>query len=188
MNTPQRMYAGVDINTRRTDHHLYLAQEENKHLKRARNVGKKDCQQCGFCCLKQPCVPTPYEFARIADYLKTTPRELAENYAVVNECKDGFYILWARETQTDVLGQCLPYYRTFDKGYCMFFNKNDHTCEIHPVRPRTAQETECWKNRQPSYGAAWTTEQIRSLLPGFNPNSGDLYVVNSEGAVNLLRV
>jgi len=187
MNNPLRMRAGVDINIRRTEAFAYLAEEEKKHTKRARNNGKKSCQRCGFCCLKQPCVPTPSEFNAVADYLNITPRELASKYAVVNEEKGGFYLLWARETQTDLLGQCLPYYRTFDRGYCIFFNKENHACKIHEVRPKMAKDTECWR-KTTAYEPHWTTEQIKAVLPDFNPDKADLYVVNKDGTVSLLHL
>jgi Fe-S-cluster containining protein len=182
------MHAGVDINTRIKDYNAYLAEEEKKHSQRARNNGLKSCQRCGFCCLKQPCVPSSSEFSAVADYLNTPPKELASKYAVINEEKNGFYLLWARETQIDITGQCLPYYRTYDRGYCIFFNKEDHTCKIHKVRPKTAKDTKCWKNKITECEAIWSTEQINSVLPGFNPNSGDLYVVNKNGTVSLLRI
>ncbi len=188
MNNPIRMHGGVDINTRRTHHSAYMAEEDKKHANRARNNGQKSCQCCGFCCLKQPCVPSPGEFNAVADYLNITPRELATKYSVVNEEKNGFYLLWARETQTDVLGQLLPYYRTYDRGYCVFFNKENHACKIHKVRPKTAKETKCWQKEVTKCDAIWTTEQIRALLPDFNPDGGGLYVVNQNGTVSLLRI
>ena len=188
MNNPLRMRGGIDIDTRRAEHDAYMAEEEKKHSQRARNNGQKSCQLCGFCCLKQPCVPAPGEFNAVAEYLDITPAELASSYAVVNEEKEGFYLLWARETQADLLGQCLPYYRTYDRGYCVFFNKEAHTCRIHQVRPKTAKETKCWRDKITPCTAIWTVEQIQSVLPHFNPDSGDLYVVNKNGTVSLLRI
>ena len=188
MNSPLRMHAGIDINTRRMEAQAYLAEEEKKHSQRARNNGRKSCQRCGFCCLSQPCVPTPSEFNATADYLNITPRELARKYTVVNEEKDGFYLLWARETQTDILGQWLPYYRTYDRGYCIFFNKENHACKIHEVRPKIAKDTKCWKEKITPRKAIWTMEQIKAMLPDFNPNGGDLYVANKNGTISLLRI
>jgi Fe-S-cluster containining protein len=182
------MFGGVDVSIRRAEHRAFMAEEEEKHHDRARNNGLKSCQRCGFCCLKQPCVPSPGEFNAVADYLGITPRELASEYAVVNEEKNGFYLLWARETQMDIVGRALPYYRTYDRGYCVFFDKENHACKIHQARPKTAKDTKCWKDKTGPSGVHWSTDQIKALLPDFNPNAGDLYVVNRNGTVSLLRI
>ena len=79
------MRGDIDIITLRTELPAYLAEEERKHSERARNNGQKSCQRCGFCCLKQPCTPTPSEFSAVADYLNITPKELASKYTVVTE-------------------------------------------------------------------------------------------------------
>jgi Fe-S-cluster containining protein len=183
MNNPQSIPEGIDIETLRAEASKYLTSENRRHIRRAKNSGRKNCQRCGFCCLAQPCVPRPDEFTSIADYLNITPQELASKYAVINECKDGFYLLWARETQTDMLGQYIPYYRTYDRGYCIFFNKKNHGCLIHEVRPISAKDTKCWKRKIKERKLTWTTEQIRAVLPDFNLNIGELSVVSESGEV-----
>jgi Fe-S-cluster containining protein len=183
MNNPQSIPEGIDIETLRAEASKYLTSENGRHIRRAKNSGRKNCQRCGFCCLAQPCVPRPDEFTSIADYLNITPQELASKYAVINECKDGFYLLWARETQTDMLGQYIPYYRTYDKGYCIFFNKKNHGCRIHEVRPISAKDTKCWKRKIKERKLTWTTEQIKAVLPDFNLNIGELPVVSESGEV-----
>lgn len=184
MNNPLYVPEGIDIDTLRAEASKYLTRENNKHTSRAKNRGRKNCQRCGFCCLTQPCVPAPDEFKAIADYLNITPQELASKYTVVNECRDGFYLLWARETQIDMLGQYIPYYRTYDRGYCIFFNKRNHSCRIHEVRPRSAKDTKCWKKKIKERKLTWTSEQIKAVLPDFNLNIGELLVVNESGKIS----
>jgi len=188
MNNPQRIIAGIGINTLRAGINAYLVEENRKHINRARNNGRKSCQRCGFCCLKQPCVPSPSEFNAVADYLNITPMELASKYAVVNEAKEGFYLLWARETQTDLLGQYLPYYRTYDRGYCIFFNKKNHGCLIHEVRPKSAKGTKCWIRKAKECKATWTVEKIKAVLPDFNQEIAGTYIVNEGGMVSLIHL
>ncbi len=174
MNNPRRMPDGIDIDTMRAEATAYLESENKKHSTRAKNIGRKGCQRCGYCCLLQPCVPAPDEFKAIADYLGITPQELAAGYTVVNESKEGFYLLWARETQDDVLGQCIPFYRTYDRGYCVFFDKKKFGCRIHEVRPRSAKDTQCWKRKVKERKLTWTPEQIKEVLPNFNRNIAEL--------------
>lgn len=188
MDSPQRVCESADINTLRAELQAYLKEEEKKHTKRAKNNGQKSCQRCGFCCLTQPCVPAPYEFGRIAEYLELTPQELASKYAVVNEQDGKLYLMWARETQEDVLGKMLPYYRTYDKGYCIFFDKKKHLCKIHEVVPKTARKTKCWKKKKEEVNVFWSLEQVKEVLPGFGLNQGSLYVVDKDGNVDLLYV
>ncbi|WP_278812937.1 YkgJ family cysteine cluster protein [Dehalococcoides mccartyi] len=181
------MDRGIDIGTLKLELKDYLIQEEKKHKGNLTGV-QKDCKQCGFCCLRQPCVPTPSEFNNIASYLHMTPLELASRYAVVNESEKGLYMLWARETQADVVGKFLPFHRTYDRGYCIFFNKNMHACMIHDVRPRTAKDTKCWEKKKKDFNAVWTVEQVRAVVPNFNPYDGGMYVVDQNGKVAMVFI
>jgi len=137
--------------------------------------GKKHCLKCGFCCLRRPCVPTPEEFKVIAAFLRLTPQELAQQYAVVDERLGKYHILWANEAQTDVLGTLLSPQRTWDKGYCLFFDRKTANCRIWPVRPLTAKVTKCWVEKSPSCDStdSWSLEQIQELLPNFDEISKD---------------
>ncbi|MFA5438936.1 MULTISPECIES: YkgJ family cysteine cluster protein [Dehalococcoides] len=187
MNKPLRMDRGIDIGILKSELKKYLTEEEHKH--KGNIVGsQKVCKQCGFCCLRQPCVPTPNEFNKVASYLNMTPLELASRYAVVNESEKGFYMLWARETQADMVGKYLPFHRTYDRGYCIFFDKDIHACMIHDVRPRTAKDTKCWEKKKKDFNANWTLEQVRAVLPNFNPDCGGLYVVNQNGKLEMVYI
>ena len=187
MNNPKRISSGIDINTLRSEINTYLKEENTKHSIRARNTGRKSCQRCGFCCLKQPCVPAPNEFASIADYLNITTRELASKYTVVNVDNGAFYLLWARETQTDLLGKPLPYFRTYDRGYCTFFDEKSHGCKIHEVRPKSAKVTKCWKRKPDKYEPHWTIDEIRTVLPDFDPYIAALQISDNAMAGSLHR-
>lgn len=186
MNNPIAMRRDADITTMRKNLESYLAEEKRKHVKRAYNSGHKSCQGCGFCCLTQSCVPTPKEFNIVAEYLNLTPQELASQYAVVNVDTDGFYLLWARETQKDILGEILPIYRTYDRGYCTFFDKVTHGCKIHDVRPYSAYQTRCWEKEKEEFDGSWTIEQIFDVLPDFNPDIGKLCVIDESGNICML--
>ncbi len=189
MNNPIRMHCRDDVDALRTEHAVYLAEENSKLPQRARNSGQTYCQQCGYCCLQQPCVPHPNEFNAIARYLNINPRELARKYTVINEDKGGYYLLWARETQNDIVGQYMPFYRSYDRGYCVFFDKENHTCKIHGARPKSAKDTECWKNTAVAYDGIWPIEQIQMLLPDFDPNGGRyVYRTNEIGFPCKVRV
>ena len=74
----------------------------------------------------------------------------------------------------------------YGKRGLLFSSKENHTCKIHKVRPKTAKNTNHWEEKTSACGETWTTEQIRAVLPDFNPNNGDLYVVSKNGTVNLL--
>jgi len=59
MNSPLRMPEGSDVNTMKAEASAYLQSENRKHTTRAKNIGRKNCQRCGYCCLLQPRVPAP---------------------------------------------------------------------------------------------------------------------------------
>ncbi|XUX01091.1 MAG: YkgJ family cysteine cluster protein [Dehalogenimonas sp.] len=189
MNYPQQMNYCLDVNTLRQKHQKYLLEEEAQHSNRAKGVGLGSCQQCGFCCLSQPCVPHPDEFGKIAEYLGITQGELAHKYTVVNEDKRGYYLLWTRETQDDVAGKYIPFYRTYDHGYCVFFDKSSHSCKIHAVRPQSAKDTRCWEYEKKEWDCIWQVNQIQLLLPDFDPDGGRyIYRMNEFGVPSKVRI
>ncbi|MEN8613686.1 YkgJ family cysteine cluster protein [Dehalogenimonas sp. THU2] len=165
-----------------------FAEEQKKH-NMAKNSGSTSCQQCGYCCLQQPCVPEPGEFEAIARFLGMEPAELAQKYTVVNEDKKGYFLLWIRETQGDIAGKYIPYYRTYDRGYCVFFDKENHECKIHSVRPKSAKSSVCWENPTITYNGIWPVHEIQKLLPDFDPNGGKyVYKTNEIGLPCKVRV
>ena len=124
----------------------FLNKEKQEHGTAAR-LGRTECQQCGFCCLRRPCIPTPDELEVIAKYLGLSVRDTLKTKMVVdiNE-KNIYYPVWANESQQDMVGNLLPYNRTYDRGYCIFFDRTTHNCLIYEVRPEAARITQCWAN------------------------------------------
>jgi len=146
----------------------WLSTERKKH-RTADQLGKEECQKCGFCCLRRTCIPTLKEFKEVAHYLGITPKELAEKYSVVDTERDGsFHIKWANEAQLDLTGTYPPYNRTYDKGYCIFFDKETLLCKIYPVRPLTAHTCKCWEDGDKGASPKWAKRSIYKLLPNIN--------------------
>ncbi len=113
---------------------------------RSSKNGMTACNKCGFCCARRPCVPTPDEVKIIADYLGLGIKEMVHKYFIADDLGDGTkFIFPAKETQLDITGTFIDWRRTYDKGYCVFFNKERELCKIHEVRPRDAKTTNCWK-------------------------------------------
>lgn len=152
------------------DNTVFLEEQSRLH-NTAMYLGKTECQRCGFCCLKRPCVPMPDELPTIAEYLGITAKQLAKEYCVVGIRNSIPYLLFAWETQKDLLGKLLPWYRTWDRGYCIMFDKENRACKIYPVRPLSAKLLQCWVGRsQNSINPAdpWTREEVEKLLPNIN--------------------
>ncbi|MCJ7828740.1 MAG: YkgJ family cysteine cluster protein [Dehalococcoidia bacterium] len=136
---------------RKFEYQDYLAREETKH-NTAGKQGKTKCVKCGYCCLKRPCCPTPDEFYKIAEYLKLTPTQALKKYFVIDSyTTDGTkFIFPAKTTQLDITARYIPSDRTFDKRYCVFFDKKKG-CKIYSVRPQTAKVQQCWgKDAEPT--------------------------------------
>jgi Fe-S-cluster containining protein len=110
-------------------------------------IAKKNqaCQRCGFCCERSPCIPTPNELVEIAKFLDLPLKKMIQRYFVADSIgsKRTKYVLPAKETQKDIVGTFIPLRRVFDNGYCIFFKEG--SCEIWPVRPRSARKYNCWK-------------------------------------------
>jgi len=125
----------------------YRAWEESLHGKRAVDLGKKECTRCGACCARRPCIPTPSELKKIAEYLHTSARETIRKYFVIDRMwlRPEYFIFPAKTTQRDLTGEFVPSDRTFDRGYCVFFDQERKACKIYPVRPKTAREQNCWQ-------------------------------------------
>jgi len=117
--------------------------------KRACDINKKTCQRCGHCCAKRPCIPTPRELHKIADFLGIPTKEAVKKYFLIDSFSsspDGDkFIFPCKDTQTDITGQYIEAERTYDKGYCIFYDKIKKECKIHPVRPMDARLYKCWK-------------------------------------------
>jgi Fe-S-cluster containining protein len=121
----------------------YLVQQLRSY-NTAQKAGVQYCLRCGFCCLRKPCIPTPEEFYKIAEFLKLTPAEALKKYFIIDSLISGGvkFIRPANKSQLDIAGRYLPCGRTYDKGQCIFFQENK--CEIYIVRPLQAQMAKCW--------------------------------------------
>ena len=115
--------------------------------KRALDLKKEECLKCGYCCGMRPCIPTPEELKEIAKFLKMKVNEMVEKYFVCDSYDwMNKFIFPAKETQLDITGTFIDSDRTYDTGYCVFFDKKKKECKIYPVRPQHARETDCWIN------------------------------------------
>jgi len=123
----------------------YIESEKAKHT-RAVDVGKSECTRCGYCCLQRPCIPTPDELEKIIEFLGLTAFDAIKKFFLIDSLgtDETKFIFPAKETQLDITGKYIPSERTFDEGYCIFYDKREHNCKIWPVRPKTARVMECW--------------------------------------------
>ncbi len=149
------------------DNQVFLSEERAKHGT-ADLVGKTDCLRCGFCCLRMPCIATPDELKTIAEYLGLSVSDTIKSKMVVDVGKgDTYYPKWARECQLDIVGTLLPYNRTYDRGYCIFFDRTTNNCQIYDVRPEAARISRCWTNSNHKLEpeACWSKEKLLELCP-----------------------
>ena len=152
------------------DYRRFLDRESSLHQS-ADLLRLSECQQCGFCCLRKPCIPTPEELMNVAGYLGLTPARLVETKMVIDVRVDGgiYYPIWAQETQLDLLGKFLPYYRTYDFGYCIMFSRETGACLIHSVRPKAARTAHCWIEPDPTdtqmASSAWADGKLLEICP-----------------------
>lgn len=152
----------------------YLEREGQKHSS-AKRLKLKECQRCGFCCMSIICVPKPDEMEAIAEYLGITSSELARRYMVIDFI-DGHYLLrFAREGQEDIAGTYPNYKRWFDHGYCIFYDKENKTCKIYPVRPLEARDWNCWEvkssDNYSDAANAWKNSDIEKFISGFDSST-----------------
>jgi len=115
---------------------------------KASKNGMKECNRCGWCCARRPCMPTPNEIKQISDYLGLEVKEMVKKYFVADRL-GGYstkFIFPAKETQLDITGTFIDWERTYDKGYCVFYDKESRVCKVHEVRPYNAKITNCWED------------------------------------------
>lgn len=149
-----------------------------KHFKTAKKAGVKYCLKCGFCCNKRSCIPTPDELRQVAKYLDCTTTELIKKYYCVDARGITVFVKPAGVNQKDLVGQFIPWKRTFNEGKCIFLDK-DNTCKIYEVRPKTARTMECWTERgevwEDDYWdelmEAWKGKKILEVYPEFSDSS-----------------
>ncbi|MEQ4490286.1 MAG: YkgJ family cysteine cluster protein [Dehalococcoides mccartyi] len=156
------------------EYEAYCQQQMDNHFMAAK-FNFKSCQRCGYCCLCYPCIPRPDEIAPAARYLEMTISDFVNKYMVADtaDCQI-FFLRWAKEGQEDITGARIPPWRTYDRGYCVLFDKGKKSCRIHPVRPSEAKLIKCWDNRQSRdkklWGmSSWGKDDIFAFLPDFDP-------------------
>ncbi|MFA7187680.1 MAG: YkgJ family cysteine cluster protein [Dehalococcoides mccartyi] len=156
-----------------SEYEKYCREQIAKHFM-ASKFNFKKCQCCGYCCMCYPCMPRPDEIPPVAKYLAISLKELIDRYMVADtaDCQT-FFLRWAKEGQEDITGARIPPRRTYDKGYCIFFDKEKKCCRIHPARPDEAKIIKCWDDRQSRdkklWGmSAWTQDDIYRFLPDFS--------------------
>lgn len=125
----ERMAYGAWIDSLRSERHP------------ADSRGLTECVQCGCCCAQRTCVPTVNELPIIADFLGITVQEMVNQYMVGDRMQGHEFLRWANTAQTDILGEFLGDWRTYDKGDCILF---ENGCRIHSVLPADAATHGCW--------------------------------------------
>ena len=155
-----------------TQEYIKYLEREEQRLFSAKRLGLKECQRCGFCCLNIICVPTPDEMEVIAKFLSLTSMELARKYMVIDKgIEENYFLRFAREGQEDITGTYPTKERWFDRGYCIFFNKESKACRIYPARPLEARDWNCWdvkpSDAYSNAAKAWKTGDIYKFVPDF---------------------
>ena len=112
----------------------------------------------------------------IAEYLGLSVSDTLKTKMVIDTDKRGIYNpKWANEAQLDIVGRFLPYNRTWDRGYCIFFDRRTHDCLIYEVRPKSARVTECWNEDDCDCNpeVSWSKELLLKLCPELNFSEED---------------
>mgnify|MGYP002398849304 CR=1 FL=1 len=158
-----------------TEYETHVIQISQQHFSAAK-VGVNQCMRCGLCCYQYPCIPRPEEIEPIAQYLGLSVLELINQYMVIDtaECKV-YFLRWAKHGEEDLAGKMIPPARTFDRGYCILYDKESRGCRIHPVRPQEARVIKCWKKNSGKdkslWGiTGWSEQAILQFLPDFSPH------------------
>lgn len=80
-----------------------------------------ECKRCGACCHGESTVSlSEEEILRISKFLRMPIQKFVEEYIVVK-------------------GKTRKEMRT-KEGYCIFFDKKNRLCKIHPVKPERCKE------------------------------------------------
>ncbi|CAI82359.1 YkgJ family cysteine cluster protein [Dehalococcoides mccartyi] len=146
-----------------------------KQQPNAASTNASKCIRCGLCCYQYPCIPRPEEIEPIAQYLELTTLDLINKYMVINtaDCKV-YFLRWAKHGEEDITGKMIPPARTFDRGYCVFYDQKSRSCCIHPIRPQEARVIKCWEKNngmdKSLWGiTGWNSQDILRFLPDFSP-------------------
>ena len=153
------------------DKEAELARLEKK-LGSARLLGKTECLRCGFCCHRKPCVPTPDEIPKIAEYLHLSVQDFISKYMLVDRmpADSSYYLRPVGAMTRDLAGKFLPADRSFHDGPCIFLQKSDdgYLCQIHPVKPESAKNGDCWNIWMEQHGLdflhAWEHDELKKIF------------------------
>ena len=128
------------------------AKLENE-FKSARIRGVNHCVQCGWCCHRHTCVPTPNEVIEIAKFLEISTPEFINKFCSIDRLRgrSEYYPKPLGENVKDRAGKCVPWRRTYNEGKCIFLESKDgkSCCKIYPARPLQAREAKCWGYEEP---------------------------------------
>ncbi len=115
-----------------------------RHFNTAKKLKILECQKCGFCCNKRPCITAPQELEEIAKFLGLSVEEIINTYFCVDRDKNKLvYVKPAGINQRHLIGKMLGWGDTYNKGKCIFLLDNNR-CAIYEVRPAKAKVYECW--------------------------------------------
>jgi Fe-S-cluster containining protein len=100
----------------------------------------------------------------IAKFLQIPIKEAVKKFFVVDARSEGGtkFCFPAKTTQVDICGTYIPWRRTYDKGYCIFYDVNKHLCSIYPVLPKFAKDFNCWIDETEEQVKAASNEVIGS--------------------------
>lgn len=147
--------------------------ERREYLKKnpsAAMLGKKECVQCGFCCLTRPGDLTPDDIQRLADFFKMTVKDFFQQYCVVDGLEteminDSFVVLLRRNHQPG------NWFVSFEETYsvktpCVFFQNKE--CVVHDCKPACCTRHKCWDNETApnmafEYAHKWTRGEIENM-------------------------
>lgn len=126
--------------------------------------GMASCNKCGWCCARRPCMPTPDEMKLIASYLNLEVKDAVKKYFVADRLGGSgtTFIFPAKETQLDITGTFINWRRTYDEGYCSFYDQERRKCTIYSVRPKDAKTVNCWESSNEEVAKAELDEIMRS--------------------------
>lgn len=143
---------------------------------RAVDKNASKCLRCGFCCAARPCIPTPTELQDIAKFLKLSLKKMVKKYFVGDRLggTSENIIFPAKRTQTDITGTFINANRTYDKGYCIFFDESKKVCLINSVKPAHGKSSYCWKDDE------MTTESILKKWNNIDIEKLGIDMTNSE--------
>jgi Fe-S-cluster containining protein len=150
---------------------LIMALQEQQRLRllreefiTAEDLNKNHCVNCGFCCHKRSCIPTPDELVKIAEHLKLSPKECIEKYFCIDFNMEYGKVYYVKPTGINTkhkVGKLLSCRETYNEGKCIFLT-DKNKCLIHDVKPQQAKDHKCWEDMNEKLVVAKTAVLINS--------------------------